>query len=177
MLDKLKSLKYYLIVAVVAAGASWIICTNQKPTKIEYKRDESVVEELEQLRTKYSESIAQIQKMKSMQEKKSKVLITNVDGSSVLKEFSDTSSLETETQSLLQKNAEQETTIRSLQSKLAESYVEKNKKANVSPKYVYDSERGSEYEVSASYSFIGAGAGINPEKKAWRISIGPNFPF
>lgn len=172
----------YTIAGVLALfGLVFLLGYQKGKASFPAKVDNHVVEELNQqvidLTVKLGESETMLQKLKSEKTNKSKRLITNVDGSSVLIENESSESTESELAESRSKTAEYQQMVLSLQTKVETEQKIRDDLLRVNANIVYDSERGVEYDGNAGYKFFSATAGANPEKKAWRVGGGVGFSF
>ena len=172
-----KEVKVYFILSLMCFGAGYLAKTIQEPARVDEKLISEYQSEIKSLGQKLTDSESNIEKMKSEQKNKKKVLVTQADGSSTLTEEESSSSLESEFFSLKSKNIEYQNMIATLSESVTKEKETRNNLLRFDGRIVFDSERGQEYEVSAGYKFYSGGAGVNPEKHAWRASAGLGWSF
>ncbi len=177
MLQKIKDNKNWLMALILCAVVFFIVGKNTKPAKVESKVEETLRQELKEVSGKLVEAEINISKMKSEKTNKSKKLVTNADGSSVLTENESSELLENELVQAKSKVFEYEIALATLQRQVKIEETVRNNLARVNALYVYDSERNGEYEVNGNYSMFAGTFGANPERKAWRIGGGVGFNF
>lgn len=174
--DKLKSISQYIIVGVICFAVGYLVKANSGPAKVETKIDMTATNELKALSLKYAELTEQNNKLKSSQKSKSKILITNKDGSSVLKEFTDSKSMESEVQVLTSKTAEYQDMVQKLQQQLTQEQTIRDNLARVNALATYGSDNKAAVEVNGSYSMLG----VKHEQffdGNWRSGVGLGFNF
>lgn len=176
-MEKLKALKFYLILAAVCFGAGYFVKANSGPAKVDTNIVSNYENQIAELKQKLTETESTLEKAKSEQKNKTKVLVKNADGSSTLTESESSTTLENEFLQAKSKTIEYQKMIQDLQSQITQEQKIKNNLLRVDGRIVYDSERGMEYEASGGYQFFSGGAGVNPDKKAWRVSGGLGFNF
>jgi hypothetical protein len=173
----LKEFKVYLTVALLSFCGGYLAKTIQEPAKVDNSVELDLKNQVTELSQKLLEAESIIAKTKSEQKSKKKVLVQNVDGSSTLTETEDSSIIENELIMAKSKTVQYSQKIEFLEYQLKEEQSVRNNLLRLDARFVYDSDRGTEYEGSAGYKFLSGGAGINPEKKAWRVSGGIGFNF
>jgi hypothetical protein len=127
MLENLKANRNKIIILIVVAISSFLIGYNALPAKVEIQKDESAVKQLVELKSKYEELVQSYQKLQSTHERKTKVLVTNADGSSRLEESSDSVSIIMEMSDLRKKVSDLNQRNEALVSQISYKSVEQNK--------------------------------------------------
>lgn len=153
---------------------------NKQPAKVERNTE---------IETKQKQEIAQLKaqivelenyKKKSEESKKLISKEKHYYPSGVLKSEKDINDernkqFEEDVRKSMQVSIEYQKVISELQEQLKFQEKIKNSQVRLDARIVYDSERGLEYEGSAAQSFYSVGAGVNPERKAWRVSTGLGY--
>jgi peptidoglycan L-alanyl-D-glutamate endopeptidase CwlK len=92
----MKANKVWIIALLVCAVVFFFVGKNSKPAQVENKIEEQLRQELKEASAKLVEAELNISKMKSEKTNKTKRLVTNADGSSVLIESESSENLESE---------------------------------------------------------------------------------